>query len=91
VLLRIAPATIGLVAQTPEQPDLERADRNRRHKDHHDRQKHFRSPFSPPRLISARIGGVVFVFGSCAVVGEPRLADYRGGPPSESPVSHTGD
>jgi hypothetical protein len=84
---RIASTTTMAVSQAPEQPDLERGDCNCRCKDDYDRQEHFGS-LSRHRVHSALVGGVAFAFGSYAVVGEPRLADYRGGPPSESPVSH---
>ena len=83
----IASTTVRAVTQAPEQPDLERGDCNCRYNDDYDRQEHFGSLLATG-VHSARIGGVAFAFGSCTVVGEPRLADYRGGPPSESPVSH---
>lgn len=73
-----ASASIVSVAQPPEQPDLERADCNCRNSDDYDRQEHFESLSRRRGHFGAYPVAVNFVFGSSAVVGEPRLADYRG-------------
>jgi hypothetical protein len=70
--------TIVSVAESPEQPDLERADCNCRDKDDYDRQEHFEALSRAEVVFGADPVAVNFVCGSSAVVGEPRLANHRG-------------